>query len=106
MEDAASLMYTSGTTGRPKAVMVEHGSLANTLHANQQRFGFHAGDRMLHEASFSFDIGLLELFAPLLAGGRVELLTRGQVLDVEGLARRGPAAARAPHRAPPVVSHV
>ncbi len=78
----AYLIYTSGTTGSPKAVMVEHRSLARTLLGCQQQFGFSAGDRMLHLASFSFDISLVELFMPLLAGGTVELLGRDEVLEL------------------------
>ncbi|HEY0553172.1 MAG TPA: amino acid adenylation domain-containing protein, partial [Thermoanaerobaculia bacterium] len=79
--DLAYLIYTSGTTGLPKAVMVEHGSLAAALSAFQERFGFGPGDRMPHLARFSFDIALLELFAPLLAGGACEILAEEDLLE-------------------------
>jgi amino acid adenylation domain-containing protein/non-ribosomal peptide synthase protein (TIGR01720 family) len=81
----AYLMFTSGTTGRPKAVMVEHGNLAQTLAAAQARFGFDAGDVMLHLAPFSSDIALLELLLPLAAGGCSEMLTAAEVLDLPRL---------------------
>lgn len=83
--DLAYLIYTSGTTGRPKAVMIEHGQLAHTLDAARGRFDFRADDRMLHLASFSFDISLFELFAPLLAGASVHLMRRDEILDPEAL---------------------
>jgi amino acid adenylation domain-containing protein len=84
-EDLAYMIYTSGTTGLPKAVMVEHRSLAAVLAATGDRFGFAPGDRMPHLASFSFDISLFELFAPLLGGGAVEILGREDVLEPAAL---------------------
>ncbi|HEX3531511.1 MAG TPA: non-ribosomal peptide synthase/polyketide synthase, partial [Thermoanaerobaculia bacterium] len=84
--DLAYLIYTSGTTGRPKAVMVEHGSLAHTLAAVQEVFGFTAQDRMPVLASASFDIFLFELLAPLLAGGTAVLFDLRPTLDLGLLA--------------------
>jgi amino acid adenylation domain-containing protein/non-ribosomal peptide synthase protein (TIGR01720 family) len=84
-EHLAYMIYTSGTTGLPKAVMVEHGSLAAVLDAFLDRFGFGPGDRMPHLARFSFDISLLELFAPLLGGGACEILDREEILDPAAL---------------------
>ncbi|HJX27469.1 MAG TPA: amino acid adenylation domain-containing protein, partial [Thermoanaerobaculia bacterium] len=81
----AYLIYTSGTTGQPKAVQVEHGNLAHTLRAAQQAFGFVAGDRMPCLAPFSFDIFLLEMFGPLLAGGAVVIHPLRPTLDVPRL---------------------
>jgi non-ribosomal peptide synthetase component F len=80
-EHLAHMIYTSGTTGLPKAVMVEHRSLAAVLAAVGDRFGFGPDDRMPHAASFSFDISLFELLAPLLGGGAVEILGRDDVLE-------------------------
>ncbi len=80
-EHLAYMIYTSGTTGLPKAVMVEHGSLAAVLDAYLDRFGFAPGDRMLHLSRVSFDISLLELLAPLLAGGSCEMLAEQEVLE-------------------------
>jgi amino acid adenylation domain-containing protein len=84
--DLAYLIYTSGTTGRPKAVMVEHGSLAHTLAAVQEVFGFTAQDRMPVLASASFDIFLFELLAPLLRGGTAVLFDLRPTLDLALLA--------------------
>ncbi|HZF13496.1 MAG TPA: amino acid adenylation domain-containing protein, partial [Thermoanaerobaculia bacterium] len=83
--DLAYLIYTSGTTGRPKAVLVEHGNLASTLAAVNDAFGFGPGDRIPAIASFSFDIFLFELLAPLLSGGTVILLPLRPALDFEQL---------------------
>jgi amino acid adenylation domain-containing protein len=83
--DLAALIYTSGTTGRPKAVLVEHGNLASTLAAAQAAFALGPEDRIASIASFSFDIFLLELLEPLLAGGACVLLPTHPTLDLERL---------------------
>ncbi|HYG63657.1 MAG TPA: AMP-binding protein, partial [Thermoanaerobaculia bacterium] len=82
----AYLLYTSGTTGRPKAVMVSQANLAHTLRSSQQAFGFQPGDRVPCLAAFSFDIFLLELLGPLLAGGTAVLYGLGVDLDLPRLA--------------------
>jgi amino acid adenylation domain-containing protein len=84
-EHLAYMIYTSGTTGLPKAVMIEHGSFAAVLDAFLDRFPFTPGDRMLHLARFSFDISLLELFAPLLAGAACEILSQEKLLEPDTL---------------------
>jgi amino acid adenylation domain-containing protein len=84
--DLAYLIYTSGTTGKPKAVLVEHGSLASILAAEQEAFAFRPGDRVPSVASFSFDIFLMELLGPLLRGGTCVLLPLRPTLDLARLA--------------------
>ena len=79
-------IYTSGSTGRPKAVCVEHRSLASVVAASGERFGFTPADRMLHLASFSFDISLFELLVPLSLGAASLLLTQGEIADLKALA--------------------
>ncbi len=78
----AYLIYTSGTTGVPKAVLVEHGSLAQTLAAAQAAFAFAPGDRMPCLAPASFDIFLFELLGPLLAGGASVLFGLRPTVDL------------------------
>ncbi|HEU4557526.1 MAG TPA: amino acid adenylation domain-containing protein, partial [Longimicrobium sp.] len=84
--DLAYLIYTSGSTGTPKAVMVEHGQLAHTLSGALEVLGLGADDVVPALASVAFDISLLELLAPLLAGGATRVVAREVVRDVEALA--------------------
>ncbi len=83
--DLAYLVYTSGSTGEPKAVAVEHGQLAHTLRAAREVLGLGAADLVAALASVAFDISLLELVAPLLAGAAVRVVPRELVRDPEAL---------------------
>ncbi len=71
--DVAYVIYTSGSTGRPKGVVVPHGALVNLLAAMLHEPGLGADDVLLAVTTVSFDIALLELLGPLVAGGRVVL---------------------------------
>ncbi len=84
-DQLAYLLYTSGTTGLPKAAMIEHGGLAAMLAALGERLDLRAGDRVPAMAPYVFDASLLEMFLPLLVGGVVEVLSADQVLDLDRL---------------------
>jgi amino acid adenylation domain-containing protein len=84
--DLAYLMYTSGSTGAPKGVAVPHGNLTNLLRSVVAEPGIPSDAVLLSVTALSFDISLLELLAPLVAGARVELLPAGQNRDGEAVA--------------------
>ena len=67
-EDVAYILYTSGTTGTPKGVMIAHSALANHATAMQAEFELGPEDRVLQFASFSFDVAVEEIFPTLAAG--------------------------------------
>ena len=83
--DLAYVIYTSGSTGRPKGVEVEHRNVVNFLHAMQQEPGFTHDDVLLAVTTPSFDIAGLEMWLPLITGGRLVIASRGDVLDGERL---------------------
>jgi len=85
-ETLAYILYTSGSTGRPKAVEIEHRSVVNLLSAIRREIGFDARDRLLSVTTISFDIAALELFLPLVTGGRLILAARADVIDPHRLA--------------------
>lgn len=67
----AYTMFTSGSTGRPKAVTVTQGGIAALLDAVRPLLALGPADRFVAVSTFAFDIALVELLAPVLAGGRV-----------------------------------
>ncbi|WP_211750154.1 non-ribosomal peptide synthetase [Paenibacillus sp. Marseille-Q4541] len=82
-DDLAYLMYTSGTTGEPKGVMIEHRSInrliINTNYADLSEV------RILQTGSLAFDASTFEIWGALLNGGRLilveeEVLTNSTLL--------------------------
>ncbi len=69
----ACVLYTSGSTSRPKGVMFEHGALADFAVHIGREFGLTERDRYFQLSSIGFDTFLEELFAPLVAGATVVL---------------------------------
>jgi amino acid adenylation domain-containing protein len=70
-------LYTSGSSGEPKGVLVEHGGVLNVLHWVQEYFQINAEDRVLQKTTYTFDVSVTELFVPLMSGARLVLLPRG-----------------------------
>ncbi len=70
-EDSAYLLYTSGSTGHPKAIEGVHKSLSHFVHWQQKEFGFDDTVRVSQLSPLSFDVSLRDIFLPLLCGGTV-----------------------------------
>ncbi|MCD9006284.1 amino acid adenylation domain-containing protein [Luteimonas sp. XNQY3] len=71
-DDLAYVMYTSGSTGQPKGVMVEHRQLINFAAAMQDCLPLQDGTWLALTAC-SFDISILELLCPLAYGHSIVL---------------------------------
>ena len=78
---AAYTMFTSGSTGRPKAVSVTQGGLAALLDAVAPKLALGPQDRFVAVSTFAFDIALVELLAPVLAGGCVLIADSEHTMD-------------------------
>jgi len=84
-ESLAYVLYTSGSTGKPKGVEIPHAALVNLLMAMQQAPGFAEGETLLAVTTLSFDIAELELWLPLVSGGKVVIASREAASDMAEL---------------------
>ncbi|MBM7169125.1 amino acid adenylation domain-containing protein [Streptomyces sp. G44] len=71
--DLAYVLFTSGSTGVPKGVAVEHRALANLTGAVRHAFPVTAEDRVLQFVSFGFDVAVSDLFFPWVAGAELHI---------------------------------
>jgi natural product biosynthesis luciferase-like monooxygenase protein len=85
-ESLAYVMYTSGSTGVPKGVMIEHRNVVNFFRGMDEKVGCGPEDTLLAVTSIAFDISILELLWPLTRGARV-VIVHDQALH-SGTARR------------------
>ncbi|MBS1002295.1 amino acid adenylation domain-containing protein [Acetobacter thailandicus] len=75
----AYVSFTSGTTGRPKGVVVPCSALYNLLLSMTETVDFTKNDRLLAVTGLTFDISVLELLMPVVAGGCVVVATHADV---------------------------
>lgn len=78
-QNLAYVIYTSGSTGRPKGVEVSHAALHNVVRYFQRALALGQGDPVICTTGLSFDIAGLEIFLPLLGGGRLELAPQTEI---------------------------
>ncbi|MBE9539436.1 MAG: malonyl-CoA synthase [Proteobacteria bacterium] len=85
-DDLAALLYSSGTTGRPKGIMLTHGNLASNGKTLVQEWGFSTGDCLLHALPIFHVHGLfVAIHCVLLSGARMRWLARFDAGDVTAL---------------------
>ena len=81
----AYVLHTSGSTGQPKGVQIEHRSFVNLLHSMRQWPSLDPSDVLVAVTTLSFDMAEVELFLPLVVGAQVVVATREVAMDARAL---------------------
>ncbi|KAJ5078751.1 hypothetical protein M0811_14704 [Anaeramoeba ignava] len=88
LSDLAYIIYTSGSTGEPKGVMISHSNLSYRIDSLLTAYCINQDEQerekeiFLHQASYSFDTSIKEIFIPLTTGGEVVILPQSKFRDI------------------------
>ncbi|MEU6078866.1 amino acid adenylation domain-containing protein [Micromonospora sp. NPDC047074] len=82
----AYVSHTSGSTGTPNAVLIEHQGLENYLRCLRRDHGLGPHTAVVQVAPLGYDASIRDIFAPLTAGGRLILVPRATLLRPDGFA--------------------
>ncbi|ELR72267.1 Long-chain-fatty-acid--CoA ligase [Fulvivirga imtechensis AK7] len=79
----AYILYTSGSTGVPKGVMIEHRGMLNHLLAKRDDLRLSADSIVSQNASETFDISIWQFLSALIVGGKTIIYSRERILEPE-----------------------
>jgi amino acid adenylation domain-containing protein len=84
-DDAAYVIFTSGSSGEPKGVLVQHRAIVNHTAWMQETWPLNGSDAVLHRTSIGFDASIWEVFSPLAAGARLIVADADTRRDIQAL---------------------
>jgi amino acid adenylation domain-containing protein len=81
-QTSALILYTSGSTGQPKGILISHGNLVVGTRIVAAALGITAADRILSVLPFSFDYGLNQLLTSVRQGATLVLQRSSHPADI------------------------
>lgn len=79
--DLAYVVFTSGSSGRPKGVAVGHRALANYAASIREELGIEPGSRFAFVSTVAADLGNTAIFGALTGGGTLHVVPKATALD-------------------------
>ncbi len=84
--DLAYIMYTSGSTGQPKGVLIPHQGIVRLVN-DPDYLELSPDERIMQMAPYTFDASTFEIWASLVHGAQLILIAKDLVLSLDELAR-------------------